>query len=162
MSEIILITGVPGFGKTTIGDYLEEKHGFLNLDIEAWREWNKSLLKLRDLFANNELAEFIPEAERINNKIVITWGFVPGGNDETVLGLVRLGAKMIWFDGNREAGKRVYIQRNGSAEAIEALNAQIDRINAMDLSRFNARIINTFDASGEFLLKEEIVTLIRK
>jgi broad-specificity NMP kinase len=30
----LLITGVPGTSKTTIGDYLAEKHGFTHINLE--------------------------------------------------------------------------------------------------------------------------------
>src|SRR6266536_2590279 len=145
--EFLLITGVPGSGKTTIGNYLQEKYGFLHLNIEEWSSWDQSLSKLRDFFLGNKIVEFIGEAEQINNKIVITWGFMPGDSDNTILELIRLGFKMIWFDGDRNAAREAFVKReDGSAQALEALEMQMKRINAMNLKQFNAAIIDTFDS----------------
>ena len=32
---LILITGIPGSGKTTIGNYLRDERGYLHVDVEA-------------------------------------------------------------------------------------------------------------------------------
>ncbi len=38
-----LITGIPGTGKTTIGNWLEDKHSFKHIDFEAenWKIRNE-------------------------------------------------------------------------------------------------------------------------
>lgn len=73
--KLFLITGVPGAGKTTTGNYLEEKLGYIHIDLE------KADFYIR--FRSSPDA-YIDSLINKNNKIVISWGFHPnekGVND---------------------------------------------------------------------------------
>ena len=110
--KLLLITGIPGTGKTTIGDYLQEKYGFTHLDMELINAWQS-------------LTSSILEAKRLNRDLVITWGFMPEEDNEKILKLKEIGVKMIWFDGNREAAREVFLARGTVSES--AFNIQINR-----------------------------------
>ncbi|CAN5748932.1 hypothetical protein BH11PAT2_BH11PAT2_01450 [soil metagenome] len=137
----ILITGIPGTGKTTIGDYLESEKGFLHLNME--RTSLEEMTRFHESSAPNK---------------VITWGFVPIVQNADIKNLQELGYKMFWFDGNREAARREFIERGDVPEDL--LDAQLSRIESLDLSIFNPTLINTFDANGLFYTKEQIANML--
>ena len=143
----LLITGIPGTGKTTIGNYLALAKGYKHLDNEA-------ALKRGDL---KTIQDFL--AHPAEDKVV-TWGFVPEVDDAGVKQFLDMGYQMIWFDGNREAARREFLKRADTP--VEDLDNQMIRIEKHDLEKFKPIRINTFSADGVFLDKEKVVELIFK
>lgn len=141
----LLITGIPGTGKTTIGNYLQEKQGYIHYDVEVMG------------FDLND-PNFIAFNINPSDDKVITWGFMPGVDDFRIQQLQDLDYTMIWFDGNRPAAKKAFIKRGTVSEA--ALNIQMARINDMDLSIFDPIQINTFNLRGNFIKEKYICTMI--
>ena len=91
--------------------------------------------------------------------IVVTWGFMPGSSDETAVRYFQAaGFTLIWFDGNRVAARQVFIARG--TVPTQALDAQMIRINRMDLAAFKPVIIDTFDSTGNFLPINEVAELV--
>jgi hypothetical protein len=86
--------------------------------------------------------------------VVITWGFVPGVDDNTVRRLQAMGFRMVWFDGNRAAARREFLKRGTVGEDL--LNLQMARIATLDLVSFQPMQFNPFDANGEFLPRSVI------
>ena len=97
-----LLTGIPGTGKTEVGNFLKNNQNFKHIDFEDSASLIRFVTNPRD-FITNELK---------GDSIVISWGFVPN-NDQInlVKYLQSIGFKLIWFDGNREAALRVFIRR---------------------------------------------------
>lgn len=137
----LLVTGIPGAGKTTIGDYLEKEKGFTHLDYEK-PGFRKTAV----------------QAAAIQGSVVISWGFMPGTDDDEVQSLRNAGFKLVWFDGNRESARREFIRRG--TVAVMYLDIQMARIRRMDLTHMGALVINTFDKNGEFLPVEEVAALV--
>src|SRR5690349_11817735 len=108
----ILIAGIPGTGKTTIGDYLQENCGYTHLDMESGSGSNMAE-------AWNDPDRFVARLQMMSNDVVVTWGFVP--NEKFIALINRLktnGFKVIWLDGNRESARRAFVKRaeeHGSA-----------------------------------------------
>jgi hypothetical protein len=71
---MLLITGIPGTGKTTIGNYLQTHKGYDHLDVEAP--------------TGPRLEEFL---SKHGDKKVITGGFVPGASNSVIINLQRSG-----------------------------------------------------------------------
>lgn len=74
----ILLVGIPGTGKTTIGNYLSAEKGYIHIDMEsgnniseAWDDPNK----------------FVEKFDDMPGDVVISWGFVP---NEKFIGVVNL------------------------------------------------------------------------
>ena len=152
---LLLITGIPGTGKTTTGKYLEEKHGFTHLDME----------KIIPSFGCNYwefLTNAISKAKESDRDVVITWGFMPGtDNDKDILKLKEMGAKMVWFDGNRDAARNAFNKRGDVSEDL--FNLQMKRIEGADiLNNFKPIIFNTFRDDGFFLSQNEIASRLLK
>ncbi len=144
----LLITGIPGTGKTSIGNYLASVKGYEHLDIEA-------ALKRHDAVGAKIIKDFMDSPAE--NK-VITWGFIPITDDAGVQQLLDVGYKLIWFDGNREAARREFLKRGDVP--VEALDNQMAKIEKFDVEKFKPIYINTFSEDGMFLEKEAIAELI--
>jgi hypothetical protein len=142
-----LITGIPGTGKTEVGNFLKNIHHFKHVDFEDSVSLNRFVADPVD-FIKSELQ---------GCDIVISWGFVPvDGQINIVKYLQSIGFKLIWFDGNREAARRAFIKRG--TVSVDLLDIQIKRINdSQVISIINPIIINTFDENGEFKPLESIV-----
>lgn len=150
--KLLLIAGVPGTGKTTIGDYLRDNHQLLHLNVELLDSWSENI---KSLFLSNNWIGLYKFLQASNKDVVMTWGFMPGVHDPAVKQLQQIGFKLIWFDGNREAARNAFNKRATVAEYY--LDIQMKRIENMNLGSFNPVVINTFDENGDFLSKEEIV-----
>lgn len=150
--KLLLITGVPGTGKTTVGNYLQEKFGYNHIDFED-----------SNLFLKFESSPdtYIDELVSNKGKIVITWGFAPDeGGFQRVSFLMLKGFKIIWFDGNRVAAFREYLKAGRPEEPFYFQMFRIE--NSKVIERINPLLINTFDESGHFRKLEEIVDEIEK
>ncbi len=145
--KLLLLTGIPGTGKTTAGDYLADHHDFVHLDAEAHviqglvRTWGEFLVKARRLRDEG-------------NNVVISWGFMPGTDDGTVRSLQKLGFTMVWFDGDRTAALREFLKRGTVTK--ELFDIQMAKVDSLDLDSFSSKLINPFDAKREFLSKATI------
>jgi hypothetical protein len=134
--ELILITGVPGTGKTWYGNAFAKQFGFRHYDLEN--------SKTRQRYFGAP-AEFIAAILKRNEDAVVTWGFVPDAQQiEMVRQFEAGGFKLVWFDGNRPAAIRAFIRRGDVSE--EALYAQMWKIeNSRVIQKIAPLIINTFD-----------------
>jgi len=145
MDNHLLITGIPGTGKTTVGNYLREHFGFIHYDFE-----DENVLKLFGQDKNRFISRALTR-----KRVVITWGFMPYGHTEHVFEIKRRGFILIWFDGDRDAALREFSKR-GTVSG-EQFQIQLSNINSSGvLSMINPHIINTFDSRGRFRTLEEI------
>lgn len=136
----LLIVGIPGMGKTKIGDYLSENYDFTHIDMES-----KSQNKINNL-------------ENIAGNIVVTWGFVPNEQQTRMVENLRDdGFKLIWIDGDRDAAQREFIKRDSQygeeylMAQLGALKVQLQNIeNSGVIKRINPKIYNTFDREHTF------------
>lgn len=153
----LLITGIPGTGKTTVGEYLT-KFGYAHFDVED------IILKSKD--ATLDVGPIL----RRKDNIVLTWGFPPKISTDSVIDVKRYGLKLIWFDGNREQARKRFVQRESRKSdprqrTPEALfDLQIHNIEKYDVIRRIEPIqYNTFDADGNFKelkqIKEDLESL---
>src|SRR6185437_12442345 len=131
--DLLLITGIPGSGKTTYGKRLERDFGFVHCDLETPQRLNRLGI---------HPAGYIDELKGRDQNVVVTWGFVP---DELQTGIVsqfrNAGFRLIWFDGNRPAALREFQKRGTVPE--ESFYAQMYRIeNFKIVQRLRPMMIN--------------------
>ena len=150
MPDFLLITGIPGTGKTTFGDNLANGFGFTHYDLERQVAPGQSAINP---------AQLIADILRSGDSAVVTWGFLPEWSQvDIVLRFKAAGFKLVWFDGNRPAALRRFIER-GTVEEV-FFYAQMQRIELSGvISAIQPVIIDPFDGNGEFkptaeLLKE--------
>src|SRR5512138_1310575 len=106
--DLLLITGIPGTGKTWYGDKFAEEFGFVHYDFEDQPTLNSLPADPAQL-----VASMVGQKE----KVVITWGFVP--DDQPSVSVLRqlrnASFRLIWFDGNRDAAKQKYEEKSKRA-----------------------------------------------
>lgn len=145
----LLIVGIPGMGKTRIGNYLQEKYDFIHTDMECENNIAKIIAAP---------SVFIDELVAQDRNLVVTWGFVPSDQLINIVNSFKdYDFKIIWFDGDRDAARREFVQRdsqygneylNGQMGALEL---QLNRIIGSDvIKRINPKIINTFNSKHHF------------
>lgn len=152
--DLLLITGIPGTGKTCFGDKFASEFGFLYRNVE-------DSATAQHLSSDPEA--FIEEITRLDRNVVVTWGFHP--EDPVSLEIIRrlrnAGFKLIWFDGNRPAALRAFRKRGTVSE--EAFVTQMQRIEKTKIvERLKPTIINPFDANSQFKSAKLILEEIRK
>lgn len=150
MCRLLLITGIPGTGKTEIGKYLKRQNGFHHLDIEVIINSGK--------YGTNwlgKLEELIAQAKDKDTDLVLTWGFLPAQDHQRVQYLRTLGFTLVWFDGDKQAARRVFVKRGEPKET--AFDQQLNLINSFGVTSYLRPIeYNTFDETGNFKKKEVI------
>jgi adenylate kinase family enzyme len=106
---ILLITGIPGTGKTTIGNHLQAKYRFEHIDME--KLINSCLNSWLSMC--QQVVKKVEQAKNEDTDLVITWGFKPIPECMDMIQVLRdKGATLIWFDGDREAAKKAFLKRN--------------------------------------------------
>lgn len=152
---LLLITGVPGTGKTTLGDHLAARLACEHLDFERLDVLRAKL--------SGGCAAFVSGADG-SQSVVVTWGFVPDVQLACVLELRAGGFEWLWLDdgGDREASRGVYFTRekgNSRAEAVYESQMHLIRSH-IDLSTLQPRLLNPFTEDGVFRPVEEIAAEI--
>lgn|SRR5579864_103793 len=151
--DLLLITGIPGTGKTWYGGQFANQFGFIHYDLEE-----QSTLHL--LAANP--AQFITELASRTENVVVTWGFVPDATQTALVFQFRnAGFKVFWFDGNRPAALREFQKRNTVPE--ELFYAQMYRIeNSRIIAQLKPMTINSFDDEGRFKPASELLSEMKR
>lgn len=150
----LLITGIPGTGKTTAGDYLAERHGFQHLDFEDMETLHPFMQ-----FGERGFRKQLAALKQTKRDTVVTWGFVPDAQLGAVLLMRSLGFEWIWLDGDHDAARRVFLERGTVPEA--ALDVQMAKIaRHIDLDKLRPRIVNPFDENGNFRPIDAVVASV--
>jgi len=145
----ILITGIPGMGKTTIGEHFESNYSYKHFNFEDSSNVH--------FYTQGTASEFIQSLT--NENVVATWGFRPFEDRQFVLDLKNIGFELIWFDGNRVAAFREFMRIKSQNE--QAYYLQLYNIIASNIINIIQPItINTFNSEGEFRNKDEIAQAI--
>ncbi len=135
--RLLLITGIPGTGKTTIGDYLAVSHGFLHVNRE-----------IHDPRAfTDDPKAFLAGTEK---DIVATWGFRPGAPEDLhgVIGLCSLGFRGVWMDGYRPwALRQILIARPHEESEFYLQMHNVETTGIIRTLQFPA--VDPFTSSGE-------------
>jgi hypothetical protein len=127
----LLISGIPVSGKSTFCRWLEEKKGFLHLDVEKpgvldrhglAQAWNT-------LFDANRTAPFIDALDSFNRPVVIDWGFPPE-HLNTVRLLSEAGVMLWWFAPDWAVARRKFIARGNAKGHVAVFDIQLRKIEA--------------------------------
>jgi hypothetical protein len=129
-----MLSGIPATGKSTYGRWLAETNGVLHLDLEngdldrhgleaAWAASTSSAPEPPEVFVQALL--------KLNRRVAIDWGFPPEWLP-FVKALHAAGVRAWWFDGDRDAARRRFIQRG--TVPVQALDVQMRKIEAANLA----------------------------
>lgn len=152
MRDLFLITGIPGTGKTELGNNLAKNFGFAHYDLEK----QQTLDRLAP-----SPTQFIADTISQKSDTVVTWGFNPEHQLSValVLQLKTAGFKLIWFDGNRQAALRAFQGRAKSKSSSDAefywrmheFYLQMYRIETSNIiDAIKPTVVDPFDAQGNF------------
>ena len=134
----LLISGIPASGKSTFCRWLEEKKGFLHLDVEKPGVLDRHGLATAwgALFdASTSAAPFFVQAlDGLKRPAVIDWGFPPECLN-TVRKLSEAGVMLWWFAADWDIARRKFQLRR--YPHVQAFDIQIRKIEA-DLQEINA------------------------
>ena len=124
----LLISGIPASGKSTFCRWLEEKKGFLHLDVEKPGVLDRYGLATAwdTLFdAGATPAPFIEALEKFKRPVVIDWGFPPECL-HTVRKLFDSGVMLWWFAADWAVARRKFELRR--YPHVQAFDIQIRKI----------------------------------
>ena len=142
----ILITGIPGTGKTKTGGYFQSQYGYTHINLE---EQDKICALIQD--PNKFIEQLLIEKKNV----IVTWGFLPEEQGDVVKLFKENGFLLVWFDGNRPAALREFIKRGTVSTNLFEL--QMERITSSNIVRkINPIIINTFNEKGIFKKQAQI------
>lgn len=148
----ILITGIPGTGKTELGDYLHKHYHYEHIDLEKDENIKEFLYE-----TNN----FIAKLRQKDCYMIITWGFQPYWHAKFVRLLINEGFKHVWLDGDRTVAFDKFAER-GTVDQQAFFN-QLNNISSSKIvDILKPIILNPFKENGSFRNIEEIATEIIK
>lgn len=118
---MILLTGIPGTGKTTLAENLKDQFGYTHIDLEI--PWHDGTFPKDEEGFKHLIDEIRGE------KIIITWGF-PTWLPHYIRYIEGKGYKHIWLDGDRDAAFKNFMKReNNDAEKEKAYFVQVNAVN---------------------------------
>ncbi len=124
-----LISGIPASGKSTFSRWLEEKKGFLHLDVEKPGVLDRYGLATTwaTLFGASTAAPFVQALDRFNRPVAIDWGFPPERLN-TVRKLLDGGVMLWWFAADWAVARRKFQLRR--YPHVQDFDIQIRKIEA--------------------------------
>ena len=159
----ILVSGVPGTGKSTFGRWLELNRRFAHIDLENDGLDRFGLRPTWDLIARLppvDVQPFLATMHGLERPVVLDWGFPPLWLP-LVQTLHAAGVTAWWFDGARAAARAAFIKRG--TVSVAALDRQMHEIEQHEavLGRFYGdRVIRAIEADGTFASAESIFASI--
>lgn len=154
----VFIAGLPGTGKTTFGDWLQEKKGYFHLDMESrlrniqplYSQWKKAA-------EGGGFEHFALEMNALGEKVVMTWGFPPHAIG-LAEGIRNLGVSCWWFDAPRGLARKNWLAREGHSDDtyFQAQCADIEAAQNKIEELFHPNIFKVINDDGRFLAPETI------
>jgi hypothetical protein len=126
----LLISGIPASGKSAFCRWLEEKRGFLHLDVEKNGVLERYQLTTawHGLFGpGGSPPPFLEALDNFKRPVVIDWGFPPEHLD-AVRKLFEAGVMLWWFAADWAVARRKFQLRR--YPHVQAFDIQIRKIDA--------------------------------
>lgn len=139
----LLICGVPGGGKTFIGDQLELLHGFHHFDAE------EEDFKIAKMLRNDTVGTI---ESMYGFSSVVTWGFDTYWGTPIIHDFIHCGFIPVWLDGDRAHFLSSFLKREGGSEYMELLfyRQMSGIIHARVKDSFPWILHNPFNPDGTF------------
>ena len=156
---VLLVSGLPGAGKSTFASWLAGHRGYVAIDTDKQPEWF-ARLAVNDRTEAETTFELL---RTMGEDVVVEWGFLP-----KALGSVRLlrdaGVEAWWFTGDLAATRASFQRRTGGTDvAMRMYEAQLSRIEAA-LPRieefYGERIVRTVAEGPTFERPESLASTI--
>lgn len=163
-SPILLLSGIPGSGKSTFGRWLAAVHNFVHLDLEV-----RGVLEEADLVAQwnhmfspyGSVDPFCRAIKRFAAPVVLDWGF-PFRKPGIAEALMRNDIDIWWFDGDRTAAKAAFDARGTTpSERFDQQIQDIDHYWPRVTSLVGDQMVRVIDRE-RFLRHEEILSYMKQ
>jgi hypothetical protein len=162
----LFVAGVPATGKSWLGQWLAEEHGYVHIDAEraegadfdragVHNEWD-------ELISTGRATKFVNAICRLPSSVVVTWGF-PTHYLYVVSALQAEGIHTWWFHASRNLARRAFVTRGGIDPVFfDRQLADIERDWLLIKSVFGPRIVEGLRSDGSQRTPEEIWREISK
>lgn len=143
-NTVLLVSGIPATGKSSFCRYLAREHGFAHYDLECYpRGW--PIPQLHQVWERSR-GEFVAELYRLHERVAVDWGF-PLRSLQWALELENAGARLLWFTGNIQRAREIFVQRGGID--VAKFDAQVNDIQAAGLPKpLRAQAVEAFMQGG--------------
>jgi hypothetical protein len=122
-NNLLLLSGIPASGKSSLGRYLAREHTYAHYDLECYPHgWPHPELKL---LWDSSHVDFVTQLRTRHRRIVLDWGFPPllmQWVDE----LLTIGVRLVWFAADVHKARTLFIQRGG--QPVTDFDAQVQAI----------------------------------
>lgn len=146
----LLLTGLPGTGKSAFANHLQSSRGFVHFDLEKDRTlWPDS--SLHEVWESSR-PHFVAAARNLFPRLVLNWGFPPNCLP-MVDEIDAAGVPVVWFTGPAGFAKNRFMQREGiTSDAAARFDYQLLRIACAGLPaiRPHWRVVDVFRRDGSF------------
>lgn len=141
----LFVAGVPATGKSWLGQWLAEEHGYVHIDAEraggadldragVHEEWDQ-------LISTGRATSFVAAISRSPRPMILDWGF-PTRYLYVVSALQAVGVRTWWFHAERDLARRAFVARGGIDPAyFDQQVADIEREWLLIASVFRPRIV---------------------
>jgi hypothetical protein len=153
---ILLLSGIPGSGKSCYGRWLAKNKAYLHLDLEHGDLEKHGLERLWDEFWSSRSDRFIAALLENSCPICLDWGFPPRCLP-IVQRLADAGIELWWFEADPQLAKKFLLDRATVSEA--AFNEQMANIEASRraiMELFGQNVIRPFREGGARVPHEQI------
>ncbi|TMC49240.1 MAG: hypothetical protein E6J14_09245 [Chloroflexi bacterium] len=150
--QAIVISGVPGTGKSTFAGWLQRERGFTHVDADHGGLNRPELRKwLPDCQAPSaDVEPFCDALRALGERVVLDWGF-PVVCLPVIRAIHAAGVTAWWFDGDRAAARKAFIERRtASVNDLDRQMAAIARHEAELAIFYEDRLIYAVAEDGTF------------
>jgi hypothetical protein len=149
--RFILLTGIPGSGKTFLGNYLKNEHDFDFFETDLnWSEFMREL----DLGVDDFVARW---HNKHGDCTCLEWGFDPFVPSylPTILSFKNQGASIFWLTCDKRIALLNYLEKHiGSDPAARGWDMQVNKIEFIGLPTSDFTIIQTYRNGNPIPLEE--------
>jgi hypothetical protein len=156
----LFLAGVPATGKSWLGQWLAEQHGYLHIDAERDRgaDFDRAGVHedWQDLLATGRARRFLAAINELHRPVIVNWGF-PTRFLYVVVGLQAEGVHTWWFKAETEAARRAFVERGGIDPVLfDRQMADINREWLLIKFVFGPRIVEALRHDGTQRRPEEL------
>ncbi len=156
----LFVAGVPATGKSWLGQWLAENHGYVHIDAE--RDGGADFDRARihsdwdDLISTGRARRFVKAVRKLGRRVVVNWGF-PTRYLYVVSALQAEGVSAWWLQASRKLARRAFVNRGGiDTLFFDQQMADIEREWFLIASVFGQNIVEGLHRDGSQRRPEEI------
>jgi putative component of membrane protein insertase Oxa1/YidC/SpoIIIJ protein YidD len=156
----LFIGGVPATGKSRLGQWLAENHGYVHIDAEIDKgvDFDKAGVHSEwdDLISTGRATKFVKAIGRLRSPVVINWGF-PTCFLYVVNALQAEGVHTWWLNAQRNLARQAFVARGRfDPSCFDRQMADIEREWLLISSVFGPRIVEGLRSDGSQRKPEDI------